>query len=1085
MAQGGNYYANLAHSLSTQDTASVANSIANALSNSSDAIDKAYQAGKNANDAFSNLLDTNGTSLGKVLDHFATKEANENIESNKQDELNQAQENVELQEAELLAKAKTDINTFVNDRTKDITGLTYDDLKDNLNSVIVSESDGNMDYSQVMWYLNNPDLIQNAQRFVNTYGLVQNAIDKDGNKIEAPVDMRVLKTLEKLNKNPNFMKYMTTIRDIEVQKDRINKGILTEDEAHRVFKQSRDNAYKVAKNYNEVEFMNTLKVQSENDLFKNWATNFNAGVPPVLWETDVIEASNKIKEEVQKSPASVTSILKETPSTPPSPEVPNEDLSTTEGMENSAIKSLTDENSKLQESLDSDRVKQYQRNITNINKSTIDGIIGETNQNLKRPSSLDVLDPSTIDNRGFVGAGSDWMGDKVNDLLYQGWEIFSLKKYSVQNGEYVDEKGKKLTDAEKEAAKEFDKKAGVTDKDTPEQAKTKREKTSKFFKDKGNKVKEFIARNKGATKLGTAGNVAKATAIKMGSPIIAAGSEIVNSVDNISTGINYALGGTNLSVSLYRPKNEPDNRLLIDAFKGKKPSDSVRETQNYMKNWDLANPNSYLPGSLEDYQMQLQVVEYLQNQGPAESVTIGGFVADNLNWLADKVGIGGMTKFKEADFQLTIIKQTLQNAIYLKQQEMESPQYKIKQNNKEIELIRTADKTTQSGINYENSQQAIKKENEAIEKGTSKLKGEERVELEKQNLENANKYSETIANEVITSVSDGQINSTGLTTPDIRTYMLNSAAGVNDVTKKALSDMSIATTPPDKTTAQVQFITNGFVADKANGSANKDAISKWTTSKNGKDNKLLKAVENSNRLITSNNWDGKFTKNGKLADAFQDLVSAYSDAMKENPLQATIELSADEQKELGNIKSSLGIIDKTTQKLFKNDKTAEALAYKTLKFQIYEVSAPLEHRDYTKPSNRDRLNKSKPFTYMQMHSPNDAKNRINTDAKNNKGTKREQYEKVVKDNVAKKPVSVIKGKNGAVTVEQVKDDKGKTAARISAKGSNAEIKEDLDWLLAEGRISQKQYDSMMPKMNRIEQLKRNQAMGLIKSLEKK
>lgn len=1065
MAQGGNYYANLAHSLSTQDTASVANSIANALSNSSDAIDKAYQAGKNANDAFGSLLDTNGTSLGKVLDHFATKEANENIEANKQDALLQAEQENKIKEANLLAEYNAKQNAYINDKTQQVVGRDYDGMKNDLDAVIREKTDGRLDYEKYMFYMNRPDLITKAQQFRNFYDNASKTIDEKGNLLTSPMDLKILSDLEELEKDRNMSYWTTRMRDIEVEKDRIKRGVITEEEYHTIYKQSRDNAYKVTKNYNEVTFRETMNIEDRNTRFKTWASNFNANVPPSLWRENVPEASRMVDENAKNSSISANKILSEKPVNI-SVEVPTDidETGLANDYDRNAIAEIDAKARVLDEEFKSDEYKEKSRVVNGSVRQYADTATNVI-PSVSNTGYLDAMDTSNVSNTGVINTAGDAVQTFTRNYVpggnaaldFFGWgELASLGLTNYEAFKEFMSEG----NIGNETKEKIDKEAGVNDKDTPEQ---KNEKRKKWYEKVRDKTKDL------GGKAGS-GILAKGkTAIKNFGKFLGVPAEGIQAIGGVEESIRISMGNTNAGAAVYQPKDEHEAKLYDRVFKGNDPSQVMTDLVYQMEKFDINNPATYLKWTTNELDEMLVLMNRKEKEG-YNAVTLGG-----------KLQGQSLDKEGNANQQLKIMRQIVTNAREVVSYQNESIPTKQKELLKEREIILNTPTNLKSDISYID---AAKKEAEAENtEGT----GENLLELTQNKLDKASDASNLALTNLASMYSNGMENNPKNIRDDQTTFALNATANLNDQTKQSLYNRNVKTSNMDRATAVVQFSGRGLIFDKTNGDQNKVLLEKVSQSP-----KVVEASKKLENVLLSDNYEGWVTKNGKVVGAYNDLVSAISEALEGSNFKFTDDFSSmtpEQQKEYKKqegefnsfVKENESYVPNIGQRFITNKGMASKLAYNVAKFYSFQASVKdPSYLDFSNPDNQRRLNNSRFNHHITMGGPNYTKGQIDEEAKNTSTSPQTNYVNTIKkyNPEVEKPVgnknpNIVKPnkkdnviyKGESVTIERVKGKNGQSANRVSVKGSPKEINKELDKLLAQGVISKKEYDNFYVKMS--------------------
>lgn len=1074
MAQGGNYYANLAHSLSTQDTASVANSISNALSNSSDAIDKAYQAGKNANDAFSNLLDTNGTSLGKVLDHFATKEANENIESNKEDALLQAEQENKLKEANLLAEYNAKQNAYINDKTQQVVGRDYDGMKDDLDAVIREKTDGRLDYEKYMFYMNRPDLITQAQQFRNFYDNANKTIDEKGNLITPPMDLRILSDLEELEKDRNMSHWTTRMRDIEVEKDRIKRGVITEEEYHTIYKQSRDNAYKVTKNYNEANFRETMNVEDRNTRFKTWASNFNANVPPALWKENVPEASRRTDENARNSSISANKILAEKPVNI-SVEVPTDidETGLANDYDRNAIAEIDATEKVLIEEMQTDEYKQKSKVINDSVR-----IYGESADNaisvVSNTGKLDAMDMSNGKNTGVINTFGDGIQTFVRNYIPGGNAIIDffgygelaalgITNYSAFKQFMSEDNIENETKETKQTKEKIDKESGVNDKDTPEQ---KNEKRKKWYE----RVKDKLGEGKDLGKKAGGGFLEKGgAAIKNFGKFLGIPSEAAQTIGGGEEAIRIALGNINAGGAVYGPRDEHEAKLYDKVFKGNEPSQVMIDLNYQMSKFDINNPATYLKWTTDELDEMLVLFNNREKEG-YHAATMAG-----------KAQNEGFGKEDNANEQLKVMRQIVTNAREIVSYQNESIPTKLKELQKEREIIKNTPTNLKSHISYND---AANKEAEAK---NTEGEGENLLELTQNKLEKANDSANLTSGNLASMYSNGMENNPKNIRDDQTTFALNATANLNDQTKQSLYNRNVKTSNMDRGTAVVQFSGRGFIFDKTNGDQNKVILEKVSKAPT-----VIEASKKLENVLMSNNYEGWVTDNGKVVGAYNDLVTAISKELEGSNFKFTDDISSmtpEQQKEYKKqedefnnfVKENNSIVPNIGQRFVTNKGAASRLAYDVAKFYSFQASVKdPSYLDFSNPDNQRRLNNSRFNHHIYMGDANYTKNQVAKEAKNTPTSQQTNYENTIKkyNPEVEKPIGhknpnivkpdkkdniIYKGKS--VTIERGSNG-NKSANRISINGDANTAKKELENLLKSKTISQKQYDMLYNSLTR-------------------
>lgn len=1060
MAQGGNYYANLAHSLSTQDTASVANSIANALSNSSDAIDKAYQAGKNANDAFGSLLDTNGTSLGKVLDHFATKEANENIEANKQDALLQAEQENKIKEANLLAEYNAKQNAYINDKTQQVVGRDYDGMKNDLDKVIREKTDGRLDYEKYMFYMNRPDLITQAQQFRNFYDNANKTIDEKGNLLTSPMDLKILSDLEELEKDRNMSYWTTRMRDIEVEKDRIKRGVITEEEYHTIYKQSRDNAYKVTKNYNEVTFRETMNIEDRNTRFKTWASNFNANVPPALWKENVPEASRRTDENAKNSSISANKILAEKPVNI-SVEVPTDidETGVANGYDRKALTKIDEQARALEEEFNS---KEYRERSELVNSSVNQYATSAINAigAVSNTGNLDAMTMSNGSNTGVINTFGDALQTFTRDYVPGGnvaldffgyGELASLGLTNYEAFKEFMSEGNETKET-KQTKEKIDKEAGVNDKDTPKQ---KNEKRRKWYENVRDKTKGLGGRaGSGILGLGK-------TAIKTFGKFLGIPAEGIQAIGGAEESIRISMGNINAGAAVYQPKDEHEAKLYDRVFKGNDPSQVMIDLVYQMENFNINNPATYLKWTTDELDEMLVLINRKEEEG-YKAVTLGG----KLQGLAlDKEG--------NANEQLKVMRLIVTNAREVVSYQNESIPTKQKELLKEREIILKTPTNLKSNISYKEAA-----EEEAEAKNTEG-EGENLLKLTQNKLLKAKDASELAVTNLASMYSNGMENNPKNIREEQTTFALTAIANLNDQTKQSLYNRNVKTPNMDRATAVVQFSGRGLIFDKTNGDQNKVLLEKVSQSP-----KVVEASKKLENVLLSDDYEGWVTKNGKVVGAYNDLVSSISEELKGSNFKFTDDFSSmtpKQQKEYKKqedefnsfVKENENYVPNIGQRFITNKGMASRLAYNIAKFYSFQASVEdPSYLDFSNPDNQRRLNNSRFNHHISMYDPGSTKKQINKEAGKIPISPQKTYENIIEKYnpgvgkpVGRNTENNVIYRGDFVTVERGTDDKGKSANRISIKGSPKEINKELDKLLAQGVISKKEYDNLYVKMS--------------------
>lgn len=1030
MAQG-NYYANLAHSLSTQDTASVANSISNALEGSTRALEAGYKAGKEANDAFSNLLNTNNTQLGKVLDYFSTKEAKSNIEANKQEQLDKANENVLSQQAEALAEYNTMQNEYINDMTRGATGQSYDDMKANIDSIIKSASGGNMDYDQYIYYRNNPDLIRNAQKFRNTYNNAESTLDELGNIIYSPVDLKVLETMEKLEKDTNFSRLVTKMTDIEAEKERISKGILTDEEFHRVYKDSRENAYKVAGAYDEKSFRDTMNVMSRKDINVAWKSNFNSNISPILWETDPVVAIKKVEEQATNSPISADNVLKNATPKPKQEEKSKPQDDSLQGQLDSQLESLDNQKAILEESRNNPEIKKRQDMLNKQYNDVSD--IQESIAKFSNSGELRVFDKSSEVTKGIIGETNDYIYNNLvpNWVKTLGPLISAsggmLNLYSMTElGKYIGEDGKELKGEQAEAAKEADRQAGVKDSDTKEEADKKRSK----YREKVNQTLEKI---KNADKKELAKKVSKKTGGLLAN--VGAGAlKFFNKAGELSAGLSLvedniasAMGIRNLTDGALAPRNRTELDEYYQVWEGKEVSEYVIDNIHLMTKWDLGNSKTFLPGKIEDYKKRLHYINEVEKRlDKSNSVTMIGTFRDTFT-------------NDEARYQINIIRQLLTRQIEMKTLEDKSIAGRIAK----IE----ADKATLTDKYVENikRKEKFKEVQQEINKTpTTSGNGEKLTELEKEKLNLSSDITNYNKGELVSNLTNGQINNPNLVTDDKYEFALKATANLNDETRNSLNNRNVSVDVMNKEEATIKWAFRDFIFDGSNGTANMQSIDNISKNK-----EIQTAVQELETIAYSDNWGNLFTSKGKLNKAFENLVSKLDDEFKKNPIRVSSPLSPEEEKEFQHLVNQDfikkdGLINKT--------ETASRYAFKIMKLKIYQSQADPKHLDMSNNDNLRRFNNSKVLSYLYKYDKAEEIKNKSVDDNYKFKSKKDKFIEAKNRGTSNlyNSITIEKGKSG-----------NKEGTRISINGTKQQAKIDLDRALKIGDISQQQYDNII------------------------
>lgn len=1034
MAQG-NYYANLAMALSTQDTSSVANSISTALEGSTKAINSAYEAGKDANDAFSNLLDTKDTALGRVLDYYSTKEAKSNIEANKQKQLDEANKNVIDKQAETLAMYNSMENEYINNITRGTTGQSYDDIKSNLDKIISSASDGNLNYEQYMFYMNNPQLIREAQRFRNMSNGANETLDEVGNIIVSPVDVKVLETIEKLSANTNFTRLTSNMRDIEAEKERINKGIVTEEEFHQIYKDSRENAYKVAGAYDEKSFRDTMNVMSKKDILTNWRGNFNNGVPPVVWKEDPAKAIAKAEENAKSSSISADNVLKNAKPKPPI-EKPKDD--SVEGQVNTQVESLKEQRGILEEEQKNPEVIKKQEILSSQYNNTDD--LGELIAKASVTGKIEIFDNRTDDfkNTGLVSGINNAVYNKIPNwikilapLYLGGGGTLQAYTYAKDTLTYIGEDGKPLTGEQAEAAKEADKQAGVKETDTKEEADKKRKSFREKFTDKMKEVKDADKKE-----------LAKKAGKTIGSKIISTGgkalqritlaTEAFGGIAAIEDSIAHGLGYRDINTARLSPTNRVEQDEYNEVFKGKEVSQYLIDSMYLMEKWDLGNYKTFLPGTVEDYQKQLAYFNNREKKlNKLTSLSFGGMVKDTFS--ADK-----------AKEQVEVARRIISRMIEMKNLENKSIAGRIKKIDNDIVTLQ--DKVAQNIIDKDNFN---KVHQEIANIPNTQGNGKKLTELKNKELELSANITGYNKSELVSNLTDGQINNPKSVTEDKYEFSLKATASLNDETRNSLAAKNVKVDSISKEEATVKWAFRGFIFDGSNGSANMSSIDKIS-----KDKEVQKAVQELETVAASDTWGSLFTSKGKLNDAFEDLVSVLDEKFKDNPIRISSPLSPEEEKEFNHLKNQ-GFIKKDG--LLNKTEAASKYAFKIMKFQIYKSQADPKHLDMSNNDNVRRFNQSKVLNYLYKYD--EAKKIKNKSADDNYKIKSKS------ENFNEAKNSGTSNLYNSITIEKSK--KGnKEASRISINGTAEQAKIDLDRALKIGDISQQQYDSLVKSLTR-------------------
>lgn len=1040
MAQG-NYYANLAHSLSTQDTASVANSISSALEGASKATELGYQAGKEANNAFANLLNTKDTPLGNVLNYFSTKEAQSNIEANKQKQLDEASENVLTKQAEALADYNTMQNAYINDITRGATGQNYDDMKSNIDTVIKSASNGNMDYEQYMYYLNNPQLIQNAQKFRNMHNNAESTLDELGNVITSPVDLKVLETFEKLSKDTNFTRLVGRMRDIEAEKDRINKGILTEEDYHKVYKDSRENAYKIAGAYDEKSFRDTMNVMSRKDIITNWKDNFNANVTPVLWEQDPVTAIKKIEEQATNNSISADSVLKNNVSTKqdkPSDETKPKDDSL-EGQINSQLESLKHQKEVLEEAKEDPEIQKKIQDVTRLYKeqtSTHYDAIG-ANSNTGKIMLYDKGSPET---RGVVSEFSDMIADNLIPESFRPF-IFAMQQgglaleaYSYFKGKYFDANGVELKGEAAEAAKEADKQAGVKDTDTPEEANNKRKKWGAKAKEYADNAIDQVKNNKKGLAKKAAGGL-----VKGGGKLLRKVSTIAEAVAGLGVledSFAYAMSWRDYTDGMLRPRGQAELDEYNETWEGKDISQYFIDSLHRMENWDLGNSKTFLPGTLEDYEKRLAYLQKYGKRIDEMALTFSGNLSKALT----------IDRAKE---QIKISENIIKDLINMKVLEDKSIAGRIAKIEKDEATL-----TNEPTQNILDQAKLKEVQQQIADTPNTPNNGKKLTELKNKELDLSANITGHKKGELITNLSDGQANNPDLVTEDKYKFSLKATANLNDETRNSLARQNVNVDAMSKEEATIKWAFRGFIYDQSNGTANMQSIDAISKNENVK-----QAVQKLETVVTSDNWEGWFASKGKLNDAYKKLVDVLDDEFEKNPIRVSTILSPEEEKEFQHLKNQWKIDDSYWHKigLFNKSEAASKFAFKIMKYEIYKSQADPRHLDMSNNDNLRRFNESKALNYLYKY-------KTATEVKDQNA--KDNYK--IKSAGEKLNEAKNRGSNNmynSITIEKGSNN-NKEGIRISINGTKQQAKIDLDRALKVGDITQQQYDKMMKSLTR-------------------
>lgn len=1035
MAQG-NYYSNLAMALSTQDTSSVANSISTALEGSTKAINSAYEAGKDANDAFANILDTKDTALGRVLDYYSTKEAKSNIEANKQKQLDEATEANKMKEAEALATYNAMEGEYINNITRGATGQSYDSMKQNLDEIIKSASDGNLDYNQYMYYRNNPDIIRNAQKFRMMSDGANATLDEVGKIINSPVDLKVLDVMEKLEKDTNFSRLATQMSNVEAEKERINKGIVTDEEFHQIYKDSRENAYKVAGAYDEKSFRDTMNVMSRNDINVAWKQNFNSNIPAVLWKDDPAVAIKKSEEQASNSSISADNVLKNATPEQPVEEEPKPTDDSIEGQRNSQLESLEQQKNILIEEQKNPEVRKKQEIISKEYNDT-SGIANRIVQ-YSQSGKLEIFDNRNdrLDNTGVLSSINnfaykmtpDWIKPLAPILVLGG---DALQAYSYVKGQYVGEDGKPLSGEQAEAAKEADKQAGVKETDTKEEADKKRKSFREQTKDKLNKLKNAdkkeLAKKAGKTIGG--GIIKGATGLlrRLAIPI-----EVLGAGATVEDTIADAIGYRDINTSRLAPSTQAERDDYNEVFQGKEASQFFIDTMYQMSKWDLGDSKTFLPGTLEDYEKGLLYI----NNSEKRVDKFSSFSSTGL--FKDEVSK------ERARGQIDIAREILTTAIRIKQLENQSIAGRIEKIDKDITTLK--DNTAQNLIDNDNFKQV---QQEIANTPKTSGNGEKLTELKNKELELGAKITGYNKSELVSNLTDGQINNPALVTDDKYKFSLNATANLNDETRTALASKNVNVDAMNKEEATVKWAFRGFIFDGSNGTANMQSIDKIA-----KNEEVQKAVQELETVTMSDTWNGLVASKGKLNNKFENLVSALDEQFKANPIRISSPLTPAEEKEFNHLKNQ-GFIKKDW--LLNKTKAASKYAFKIMKYQIYKSQASPEHLDMSNNDNVRRFNTSKVLNYLYKYdTAQEIKDKSSSDNSKFKSRKENFNE------------SKNRGTNNMynhITIERAKDG-NKEGTRISLNGSPKQIKSDLERALKIGDITHQQYDNFMKSLNK-------------------
>lgn len=1082
--QGGNYYSALALSLSTEDTSGVANSISNALSNSSDALDKAYTAGKEANDAFGNLLNTNGTSLGKVLDHYSTKEGKENIEANKADALEEATVANQMEEAKLLAEYNAKQNAYIDDKTKQLVGRDYAGMRNDLDAIIKSKTNGRLDFEKYMFYLNKPDLIQQAQQFRNYYGNVQKTLNEKGELIYPPIDLTILGDLETLEKDHNMTHWTSRMRYIESEKDRIKRGVITEPEYHDIYKKSMDNAYKVTKNYNEATFKETMNIEDRATIYTKWANNFNAGVPPALWKDDVVVASKQVEEQVSKNISSSDNLKnKGVPSTI-SDEQEEYTITDATGIDNNydkeALEALEAQSKEIEEKLNSPEIKKEQE-VINKQINEFGNMSNDQIRYVSQTGNLDVFDDPNGTNSGYVNAFTEAMKYQVKSLFPAGsfivdnYYLFELAvmgklglnevsdslsdetKGKIKEG--FDKAKEKLGIKEKEAIeqaeKEIDKQAGVNENDTEDEKKKKRNKWWNGFKNGAKSIAGWGIKGVGKT-LGRAGAV------------VVAGT-VLTTAGETENHIRDGLGVSNREGGALAPKDEHEARMYNKMFFGEKPSDWLGLKSLQLQRWDINNVATYIREDIEDLETTYSFLKMKHDEGVKSSSLLGKL----WDWSGDKN--------RYAKDQVKAAMDIVQGLIIAKRYQDKSLQTAKIKNFEEQNIIRNTSENLKANISYKD---ALKQEANA-ENGEGS--GENLAELKQQSLEAGAKATDNQKRELASLYSNGMENAPEHHRDDQTKYSINSISNLNDQTKASFQQKNVKTENMSRSTAVVQSVTRGLIYDNTHGTQNKAIIEKIS-----KDENVMKAVDDLENVIMSDNYKGKITRNGALVGAYNKLVVAISESLDKNGmLKATIDLPDGDKSDFAKFdKENRGsVYDKALhmvgQRFITNRDFSSKIAFQVSKFFAYQSSVKdPKLLDFSNNDNWRRLQKTKFNDYIYLGDAKQTKEFVNRDAnKNDKSytSQQSKYENVInkhtnaekpivppkKEESKNKPNEVYKGKYINVT-------KNGKAVDISTKMSKTlenkekvekEVKNELEHLLNNNIISKKAYDDLVKSLN--------------------